>query len=928
MAGASESMNPASAASSPASDRQTGSMTLAAARVAAQVSFQQYVATSARRRYLVAGLFIPIGIPLFGLTDWLLYPDQLAKLLSIRAAIAVVGIITLIVTYFARSYWPVVLASAAGSAVTSCGVSLIGYVAEGYASPYFAGVGLILAGTACFMEWPDWLTVTVVSSVIAFHLAPAVLFGLPANVPRFIFESGLIFTFGMICIAALHVRIGLARQDYEAKRALGRSYLMLEEVNRTKDQLFQNISHEFRTPLALILAPIESLLEKAPAAGPERQKLGSVRDNALRLLNLINDLLDLAKLDAVGLKADLQRVELGSFVRGIAEQAGFLAERQGLTFQVIAGEQPLHFMLDPKFLEKIVLNLLSNAFKFTPAGGAVTLEVADSSEGLSLRVRDTGAGIPPAALQSIFERFRQVDGTSTRHRGGTGIGLALVQELTVVMSGTVQVESELGKGTTFTLRFPPALRTEAISITREPVQEEPPVESSMSGLSRRAAFTVLVNKEGADDVLRGGAQGPLVLVAEDDPELRRNLVELLAGKYRVTAVPNGRVALEMATISPPDLILSDVMMPEMDGLTLTTRVRQHPGLRETPIVLLSARADLEDRVAGRQLGVDTYLTKPYEPKEVIATIEGLLRSRMRLVGEYMLRELIGSGAQSQVYRAQHRATSEVVALKLLNRDALGTEDRERLRREGAVLQKLHHPNIVTVLGQGFDDTHGYLVMELLEGRSLTELVKAHGFIPHGVAVAIATALADALIAVHAAGILHRDIKGDNVVLLGGAARLNDRVKLIDFGVVRDAQLKTLSEEKTLVGTLPFLAPELLHGAEPSAATDLYALGVLLFWMCAGELPFRGTSRTTTFTAILTERAPRLASKNPAVPAALDELVATALGPPEGRFATAARLREALRNLKVAAETWDAGERTENVSQTTGVIPLRAGDATG
>lgn len=656
----------------------------------------------------------------------------------------------------------------------------------------------------------------------------------------------------------------------------------LKQLHQHKNEMFQNVSHELRTPLTMILAPLEGLLSEGTLDESHRPRLEGMRKNAFRLLGMINDLLDLAKLEATALQFHPAPVDVESTCRRLASELEPTASDRGIDLRFAGPADGSWASLDPQFFERVLINLLSNALKFTPAGGTVTLAVDDSEHGLTVSVIDTGPGIPKDSQKRIFERFQQLDGGTTRSHGGTGLGLALVRELTQLMGGEVQLDSELGIGSRFALRFPASTRTHA------PIEPGPdfPTEG-LAELSRRAIYAA-VDVE-PDDVGSRGDRGPVVVVAEDDPGIRRELMELLAPEYRVHGCRDGREALELILRLRPHAVLSDVMMPNVDGLQLAAEIRKRPELRDTALVLLSAKADVDDRVRGRSLGVDAYLAKPFHPDEVRATLTGLLRSRMRLLGSYMLSERIGSGGQGEVFRGEHIETGEPAAIKVVS-GGHDTSSKQQLDKERRALRELRHPNIVKVLEEGEFEDRYYVVMEHLQGETLAEVLSQRGGLTTAQVADIGVALCGALAAVHDAALVHSDIKAKNVMVLQGSAPLRERVRLIDFGAVYQASHQRSS---TVLGTLSYFAPEVLDGENVSAVSDVYSLGVCTYYALTGTMPFSGKDNRELTKNILANQYVPVGEHVAGDVARMSRIIDRALArDPSDRYASAAELRDA------------------------------------
>ncbi len=384
----------------------------------------------------------------------------------------------------------------------------------------------------------------------------------------------------------------------------------LAELDRAKSRFFANISHEFRTPLTLLLAPLERMIAVSEE-GQERERLHLMRRNARRLLTLINQLLDLSRADGGTLAADRRAIDAGALLRGIAASFQSLGESRDIRFTADLPGDPGPVMLDADKTEKIVTNLLSNAFKFTPAGGAVALGARIERGLLEIRVADTGIGIAADELPRVFDRFYQVDSSATRGFEGAGIGLALTREFVEVLGGSIGVESTPGAGTTFTVNIP-VVPADALLIAEE--------AESHQDSSDRAVAPQDAERNQATDL-------PMLLIAEDNADLRAVLAEQFRDDCRVVFAENGAVALDKALKEIPDIIVSDVMMPGMDGFVLAERIKTDERTSHVPVILLTARAGRECKIAGLQTGADDYLVKPFDAEELRTRVMNLIESR-------------------------------------------------------------------------------------------------------------------------------------------------------------------------------------------------------------------------------------------------------------------------------------------------------------
>jgi signal transduction histidine kinase len=430
---------------------------------------------------------------------------------------------------------------------------------------------------------------------------------------------------------------------YESERKRAES---LVELDRAKTAFFSNVSHEFRTPLTLMISPLEETLVDAGELQPKhRQQLDMVHRNALRLLKLVNTLLDFSRIEAGRLAAVYEPTDLASYTIELASVFRSAIEKAGLRFLIECAPVSEPIFIDRDMWEKVVLNLLSNAFKFTLAG-EVKVSLKEHGTFVELRVRDTGVGIPAGELLHVFERFHRVRTTEGRTHEGTGIGLALVQELIKLHGGTIRVQSMHRHGSTFIITVPKG----KAHLPQDRISGALPHKSASNGarLYLEEALRWLpedvtgldAETESNDFLVEAAVAGPSqaarILLADDNADMRAYIRRLLERRYTVEAVVNGESALLAARAHPPDLLLSDVMMPRLDGFGLLAEMRSDPNLKTVPVILLSARAGEESRVEGLEAGADDYLTKPFSARELLARVRANLemaRVRQALAAE-------------------------------------------------------------------------------------------------------------------------------------------------------------------------------------------------------------------------------------------------------------------------------------------------------
>ncbi|MEU1054180.1 SpoIIE family protein phosphatase [Streptomyces sp. NPDC005876] len=443
---------------------------------------------------------------------------------------------------------------------------------------------------------------------------------------------------GFVELVAGHIAAGISSaRSYEAQQRRAEE---LAELDRAKTAFFSNISHEFRTPLTLIMGPVEELRTRFDGGDPRvTDELDTIHRNSLRLGKLVNSLLDFSRIEAGRMQARYEPVDLPAVTAELASVFRSAVDKAGLAFDVDcpALEEPVH--IDRSMWEKVVLNLLSNALKFT-FEGSIRVSVHTEDGHAVVTVADTGIGVPAEEMPRLFERFHRIETARSRSNEGSGIGLALVKELVGLHGGTITAVSTLGEGTRFTVRLPfgtehlpadalaPAASAAALSATAEPYVLEA-LRWLPTGTS--ATEATVAPETGDASYTSGPAVPARVLIADDNADMREYLSRILRGAgYQVEAVTDGHEALRSVRVEAPDLLVSDVMMPRMDGLTLVRELRGDPRTAAVPVMLLSARAGQEASIDGLQAGADDYLVKPFAAAELLARVRATVElSRLR-----------------------------------------------------------------------------------------------------------------------------------------------------------------------------------------------------------------------------------------------------------------------------------------------------------
>ena len=563
---------------------------------------------------LVALFFMPLG----GVVDWVTYPGQLAELTLVRIA-SVAVILVIFPLHFlknAKQYIkPLNLSYPMVIVLAMCTIIMM---TDGISGSYYAGLSMLILGVSLLLPltFPEacFFVLYTILCYVGFgffweqqNLQPVMVF----NNLYFLCSTGLIASLASYFAERARIR------EFQLTYELDQRNRELAEMDRIKSNFYANISHEFRTPLTLILAPIEDLLA-TDLNDKSKNALRHIRDNAYRLLKLVNDLLDVQKLEEKKDFLEQQPVRIVSLLANITSTMNALAAKKSITLEYNQPDTELVVMGDQSALEKVFINLINNAVKFTETGGAVTVNVASSEDRCLIEVTDTGAGISEQDLPYIFERFRQADGSDTRKHQGTGLGLALVKELTQLHDGDIQVESELDKGTLMRVDLPlyqgDADEVDADEREIDPVQQ----------LHRMADQMVVEDFDyHPGESIQDRANLPRLLIVEDEPGIREYLSEIFADEYQVTVAKDGAEGLYQCQQAPIDLIILDWMLPKMDGLSICRAVKEDKQLSRMKVLLLTARSDEKSKLDALANGADDFLTKPFSTVEIKSRIRNL-----------------------------------------------------------------------------------------------------------------------------------------------------------------------------------------------------------------------------------------------------------------------------------------------------------------
>jgi len=593
-----------------------------------------------------------------------------------------------------------------GAYISTLAITIMTIFLGGFQSNYYVGIVFVLFVTGLFLPWS--VLVTIVNGLLTLfsYLAVNVFFTPPHSVkfidaaPPFFFLGGSIF----LTAFANYSKERTRRRDLLMRMQIEKANEDLKELDNAKMRFFSNVSHELRSPLTLILGPLETLLKGQQDHQDTRPLLQAMEGNARRLLRQVNTLLDFAKVDAGMLECKYEFDNIGRIVQGLATAARpHLANRK--IDLILEGVETIpDTTFDPDKVETMAANLLSNAIKFTPDGGRITVRTAEEGEAIWFEVEDTGIGIPEDKLAAVFERFVQVDDKHNRRQEGTGLGLAMVKQLVKLHTGKVTVRSTPGQGTTFRVELPKGADSRALERRRAVGRRH---EDQISHARTMALITAAADEKSETkketllaDVLRSRfgdnrdivdrvrnsapPDAAKVLIVEDNPDLRLFIATNLADDYRVEMAKDGIEGLELAKRWVPDLIVSDIMMPRMDGYELTRQVRSDPSLSHVPVILATAKSGGDAVAEGLEVGANDYLAKPFEIRELKARVSAQLRTRRleRNLGERESRlAAIGQMTSAIVHDLKNPLSSIIGFAELTKQDVLAGKRSEMVTRD-------------------------------------------------------------------------------------------------------------------------------------------------------------------------------------------------------------------------------------------------------
>ena len=606
----------------------------------------------------VAIYLVLILYPLFGVLDYLIAPKEALTYLIVDRSFVVV--ISLFMLWFIRTasfLKQAAVYSATYMFIVGLGITfMIGFMG-GLASPYYAGLNLVMLGCGLLFTWPGSIAAITHGATCILWLLPNILLIEVSDSLTsisnglFLFATGFIVTVGQAFnYTRLHEQF-LTRRDLEqTKINLSTANQKLQELDSFKSRFFANITHELKTPLALILSSTELMLREEFGKLDKQQEkpVSHIQKQGVKLLKLINDLLDLTKLEESSLTLKVSERDIASWSEGLVNEIKPLAERKGIqvTFDSKLDDPLIYFDVERR--ERVLVNLLSNATKFTEANGKITVTLSDEGQHLQIDVSDTGKGFSPEQAKHLFERFYQTDMGSNRKYGGTGLGLSLSQELVELHGGSIFAQGAEGKGATFTillLKGTDHFDDKKVSI----VEKETEDFLEKITISESEVVTLKENTDDVTQVVSLKAEQDLrfiqleeaserrvverdededqrpatVLIAEDNPDITRLLHLGLRKHFKVLAAENGVKAIDLLDRFTPDLVITDLMMPEMDGMALTKSIKTDERFSHIPVLMLSAKDGIEAEMSSQGYPANAYMAKPFSTRKLCKLAQSL-----------------------------------------------------------------------------------------------------------------------------------------------------------------------------------------------------------------------------------------------------------------------------------------------------------------
>jgi signal transduction histidine kinase len=625
--------------------------------------FENEILENNIQNLIVTSIITMVAIPFFTILDYFMYPRYLSVLFLLRLIMTIPFVIIFFtIRRFKFLQKHIIKISALLVLEAGIGIAIMIHLTEGYLSPYYAGLVVVILVLCVTISLPLKKTILISSLIYSSYIIPIFIRGDINNVPIFVNNNFFIIAMVVFSIFGAYIKEINQFNEFKARYEIQKSN---EELNKVTQELegtnkklrkldemkmrfFSNVSHELRTPLTLILGPLEQLLQRGDNIDPAPM-LRAMEANAHRLLRQVNTILDFTKADAGKLICHYKNGNMGKILSELVQASLPYSRQKNIEITISGTDQIPDSSMDTEKVETIAANLISNALKFTSEKGKISISAGRDQDSIWFEVQDTGMGIPEEKIEQIFERFLQVEDKHSRNNEGTGLGLAMVRELALLHGGKIDVQSKIGEGSTFRVELPmkpvvhkvdrreKAGRRKFDRIAKERLDAIIDKEYQERSKTNKKTLFADVDRGTLGDGIAGeyaikkqsaSPDAQKILVVEDNPDLRAFIVSNLFETYQVEQAENGRKGLDLARRMNPDLIISDVMMPEMDGYELCQEIRKDPFLSKVPIILVTAKSGGEAVEAGLEIGATDYVPKPFEMRELKARIATHLKNRL------------------------------------------------------------------------------------------------------------------------------------------------------------------------------------------------------------------------------------------------------------------------------------------------------------
>lgn len=678
-----------------------------------------------RGRVKLSIILSAIFYPSFLILDAIYTPEYFSTFLIIRLVVIAVNLVLFLIHSRTESVRGQLNLGIILLIVDAFGIAIMIQIMGGFLSSYYQGLTIVVMCMMVLLPFALREAIIVSSIIWLGYVIPSILLINKETLNWRIMVNNMFFISAIIIIGAFasHVmdkirRAGLVnRMELEdITDKLRESNTKLKSLDELKNQFFANVNHELRTPLTLILAPLGPMIEErlGRVSAKQKEALTTMRNNGLKLLKLINNLLDLTKLEEGKMRLKIRKMDFVEYVNAQLSSVKPMADQKGITLYYQHPPHPVEIILDPDHFEKVVLNLLSNALKFTQNDGRITVYIEENKSQIKLIVEDTGIGIPPDMLNNIFDRFSQVDGSLSRPHEGTGIGLALVHEIVNIHGGKISVTSELGKGSRFYVELKKGEKHFKQDVIDRRTKDQPvsiKKRSSDKDYFRVHDVITDVRKLQLTDIETIDLSQELnetkskhdfrLLVIDDNTEVLKLMKLILGDEFDLDLINSAEEGFNILKAKMSDLVLCDVMMPGMDGHSFCRKVKEDEATQHTPVILVTARSSAEMLEEGIKSGADDYISKPFDPIELKARIRSLLRmrraetdlalanrnlrmrtsdlvDRQRSLFLSMIKSLVSALEAKDEYTRAHSSRVTEITLKIAEKMGLGEREKKDL----------------------------------------------------------------------------------------------------------------------------------------------------------------------------------------------------------------------------------------------------------